>query len=247
MEFPPLEPQRSITPPRSPCSDYVFSTPNAATSTPPRRFTYNSPMSSRSSLYSDRFIPSRLSSNLEDALLDCHENLDTKPNNNSQTDITHENQILNSLIRSELLGKPAMMPHNESDSNGLSSSPHSNRSSTNVLKFSSRRRTTGSTPNRDSYQAGFTPIATQALTNSPKKATRKIAKVPYKVLDAPNLADDYYLNLVDWSSTNVLAVALGGSIFLWSASTSKVSKLCELEGTDTITSITWAVRGENPT
>ena len=37
---------------------------------------------------------------------------------------------------------------------------------------------------------------------------RKIAKIPYKVLDAPQLRDDYYLNLVDWSDTNNLAVAL---------------------------------------
>jgi cell division cycle 20-like protein 1, cofactor of APC complex len=28
---------------------------------------------------------------------------------------------------------------------------------------------------------------------------RKIAEKPYKVLDAPNLSDDFYLNLVDWS------------------------------------------------
>jgi cell division cycle 20-like protein 1 (cofactor of APC complex) len=27
----------------------------------------------------------------------------------------------------------------------------------------------------------------------------------YKVLDAPSLKDDFYLNLVEWSSKNVLA------------------------------------------
>jgi cell division cycle 20-like protein 1 (cofactor of APC complex) len=46
--------------------------------------------------------------------------------------------------------------------------------------------------------------------------------LPYKVLDAPSLQDDFYLNLVDWSSNNVLGVALGSSIYLWSACTSKV-------------------------
>jgi cell division cycle 20-like protein 1 (cofactor of APC complex) len=30
--------------------------------------------------------------------------------------------------------------------------------------------------------------------------TRKIPKMPFKVLDAPQLQDDFYLNLVDWSS-----------------------------------------------
>ena len=33
---------------------------------------------------------------------------------------------------------------------------------------------------------------------------RKIPKVPFKVLDAPELQDDFYLNLVDWSSSNIL-------------------------------------------
>ena len=44
----------------------------------------------------------------------------------------------------------------------------------------------------------------------------------WQVLDAPALQDDYYLNLVDWSSTNMLSVALGGSVYLWSACNAKV-------------------------
>ena len=46
---------------------------------------------------------------------------------------------------------------------------------------------------------------------------RSINKLPYKVLDAPQLQDDFYLNLVDWSSQNVLAVALNRSVYIWSA------------------------------
>ena len=46
----------------------------------------------------------------------------------------------------------------------------------------------------------------------------------WQVLDAPSLQDDFYLNLVDWSSQNVLAVGLGTCVYLWSASKkSKVS------------------------
>lgn len=50
---------------------------------------------------------------------------------------------------------------------------------------------------------------------------------PQQVLDAPALADDYYLNLVDWSSQNVLAVGLGTCVYLWSACTSKVTRLVD--------------------
>jgi len=44
----------------------------------------------------------------------------------------------------------------------------------------------------------------QKLLRSPRKPIRKIPKVPFKVLDAPELQDDFYLNLVDWSSSNIL-------------------------------------------
>lgn len=50
--------------------------------------------------------------------------------------------------------------------------------------------------------------------------TRKINKVPFKVLDAPQLQDDFYLNLVDWSAQNVLAVGLNRAVYIWSACTS---------------------------
>jgi hypothetical protein len=40
-----------------------------------------------------------------------------------------------------------------------------------------------------------------------------IPKSPDKILDAPDIVDDYYLNLLDWSPMNVLAVALGQSVF----------------------------------
>ena len=45
---------------------------------------------------------------------------------------------------------------------------------------------------------------------------RKISKTPYKILDTPSSQDDFYLNLVNWSSNNILAVGLSNSIYLWS-------------------------------
>jgi len=84
---------------------------------------------------------------------------------------------------------------------------------------------------------------------------RKIPKVPFKVLDAPALQDDFYLNLVDWSSANVLAVGLGGCVYTWSACTSRVVKLCDLsagEGAggddgsgDCVTSVAWTKKGDH--
>ena len=44
---------------------------------------------------------------------------------------------------------------------------------------------------------------------------RKISIKPYKELPAPNLIDDFYLNLLDWSSKNQIAVGCTSSVILW--------------------------------
>lgn len=75
------------------------------------------------------------------------------------------------------------------------------------------------------------------------KSKRKINKLPYKVLDAPALQDDFYLNLIDWSQQNFLAVGLASNVYLWNGDNSKVTKLCDLGLSDTVTSVGWAVKG----
>ena len=78
--------------------------------------------------------------------------------------------------------------------------------------------------NEPSSPYSLSPVSSksQKLLRSPRKASRKISKIPFKVLDAPELQDDFYLNLVDWSSQNVLSVGLGACVYLWSACTSQV-------------------------
>lgn len=68
-------------------------------------------------------------------------------------------------------------------------------------------------------------------------------KLPIKVLDAPALQDDYYLNLIDWSTQNFLAVGLSSCVYLWNASNSKVNKLTDLGVSDSTTSVAWSNKG----
>jgi cell division cycle 20-like protein 1 (cofactor of APC complex) len=62
------------------------------------------------------------------------------------------------------------------------------------------------------------------------------------VLEAPQIQDDFYLNLIDWGSQNVLAVGLGAAVYLWNAQTAQVSRLTEVTD-DTIASLSWTERG----
>lgn len=71
---------------------------------------------------------------------------------------------------------------------------------------------------------------------------RKIGKVPFKVLDAPNLQDDFYLNLLEWSSLNILSVALDSSLYFWNANNNRVLKFCEL-APDSVSSLNWNSQG----
>ncbi|KAJ1673082.1 WD repeat-containing protein slp1, partial [Spiromyces aspiralis] len=70
-----------------------------------------------------------------------------------------------------------------------------------------------------------------------------------RVLDAPGLVDDYYLNLLDWSCTNVLAIGLDTCVYLWNADTGDVSVLCDVntdqssEGATYVSSISWTSDG----
>lgn len=57
---------------------------------------------------------------------------------------------------------------------------------------------------------------------------KSIPKIFYKVLDAPNLRDDFYLNLVDWSKQNIVAVGLENKLYTWNAKYSDVSFISEL-------------------
>jgi cell division cycle protein 20 (cofactor of APC complex) len=55
--------------------------------------------------------------------------------------------------------------------------------------------------------------------------SRRVPTTPERVLDAPGMVDDFYLNLVSWSALNVVGVALGESTYLWAAETGNVSHL----------------------
>lgn len=48
---------------------------------------------------------------------------------------------------------------------------------------------------------------------------KNIDKNPFKVLDAPFLQDDYYLNVLDWGAQNNLVVGLGCTAYVWNFQT----------------------------
>ena len=113
-----------------------------------------------------------------------------------------------------------------------------------VLKYSK--------PKKETFEYSFDSSlinAEQMFINNPaiqggeQTKPRKIAPNPYRILYAPGLQDDFYLNLVDWSAQNILAVALESSVYVWNATTSTVEELCDVGLEDQVTSLSWSNQG----
>ncbi|XP_022737476.1 protein FIZZY-RELATED 2-like isoform X1 [Durio zibethinus] len=171
-------------------------------------------------IFSDRFIPSRSGSNF--ALFDI---------SNSPTSAEGKEDgpgTYNSLLRAALFGPNTP---DKKDPSGLPAFR-------NIFRYKTETKRS-----LHSLSPFGLDESVHGISHSPVKAPRKVPRSPYKVLDAPALQDDFYLNLVDWSSNNVLAVGLGNCVYLWNACSSKVTKLCDLGIDNSVCSVGWAQRG----
>ncbi|KAK7378887.1 hypothetical protein VNO80_04336 [Phaseolus coccineus] len=78
------------------------------------------------------------------------------------------------------------------------------------------------------------------------KPRRHIPQSSERTLDAPDIRDDFYLNLLDWGSGNVLSIALGNTVYLWNADDSSTSELVTVDEEDgPVTSVAWAPDGRH--
>ncbi|KAL2227308.1 cell division cycle 20.2, cofactor of APC complex-like [Sesamum indicum] len=73
-----------------------------------------------------------------------------------------------------------------------------------------------------------------------RKPLRRFPKSESCILDAPNIRNDYYLNIMEWGKTNVLAVALGTRLYLWNAENHKIELLSEATENDYPASVSWS-------
>lgn len=95
------------------------------------------------------------------------------------------------------------------------------------------------------------PIDLRAQYNRPLKPAksqaaqfrRRVQTAPERVLDAPGLLDDYYLNLLDWSSGNQVAIGLERNVYVWSAESGTVSCLFETSPDTYVSSVKWSGDG----
>ena len=178
-------------------------------------------------------------------------NVNLKNNNN----INSSNKLLrtkNKNIKKNDLHMSSSLLNNQHHINGNQSYQFNSILNENI----------GDLPNTDSLfqlldnsnKRNVLPDSDILLANYSSNQTykRKINLTPERILDAPNLVDDYYLNLLEWGRANLLAVALGPDIYLWNAETCETSLLMSTikdntpileDNAHNITSLSWMNNG----
>ncbi|ESN90296.1 hypothetical protein HELRODRAFT_108549 [Helobdella robusta] len=193
--------------------------------------------------YSDRFIPVRKSHSLwhiHDAKVFVNSAVDSV--NNQRDDRT----TYSKLLKSELLGASfdnrqkyhayaTMMSASASCSSLCSESK-------NLFQY---RVNTASAADSSPYSLSPVTQKSQRLLHSPRKQSRKVPRHPYKILDAPDLQDDFYLNLLDWSAQNMIAVGLESKVYIWNAASCEVFMCSDVSSVrdDIVTSVSFNEKG----
>lgn len=127
-------------------------------------------------------------------------------------------------------------PHKQEYQRMISESLHG--TDINQVKIMSYTNKAPSAP--DGHLNQLRVIYGQGQSNSTFKKSRYIRQAPERILDAPDVIDDYYLNLIDWGARNQLAVSLGSCTFIWNAASGDIIKLVEMESPeDYVSSVSW--------
>ncbi|XP_031636529.1 cell division cycle protein 20 homolog isoform X3 [Contarinia nasturtii] len=95
----------------------------------------------------------------------------------------------------------------------------------------------------ESHQNPLRVVYSIKTPMSTKSGSRYIPTSPERILDAPDIINDYYLNLMDWSASNIVTVALGKIIYLWNAGTGNIEQLREYDNGDHACSLAWIQEG----
>ncbi|CAH1775934.1 unnamed protein product [Owenia fusiformis] len=164
----------------------------------------------------DRFIPNRSS---------------------TQFDLSHY-KVMNT--DTENAQDETMSPSKRDFQKGMSDNLHGDALNAKIMSYQTK-----APPAPEGYQNNLKVLYSQNKTpGSCRKAVRHIPQVPERILDAPEILDDYYLNLLDWSVNNHLAVCLGGNIYLWNATSGNIQQLLSMENQeDYVSSVSWIKEG----
>ena len=83
---------------------------------------------------------------------------------------------------------------------------------------------------REGYYNDLRVLYSGNRTVAPRTQSRHISSRPVRVLDAPGLSDDFYVNVLDWSVNNHVAVALADQVYIWNSESGEIAPLTAAAG-----------------
>uniref|UniRef100_A0A251SA42 Putative WD40/YVTN repeat-like-containing domain-containing protein n=1 Tax=Helianthus annuus TaxID=4232 RepID=A0A251SA42_HELAN len=162
------------------------------------------------------------------------ENLDRFIPNRSAMDFDYAHCMLTGAWRGKE-NPVASSPSREAYRKLLAESLNMNR--TRILAFRNKPPT-----RMDTISSDWSSVQ----LSEPVKSRRYIPQTSERTLDAPDIQDDFYLNLLDWGTSNVLAIALSNTVYLWNAANSSTAELVTVDDdTGPVTSVKWAPDGRH--
>ena len=220
---------------RTPSSKHTTDSRLPRMSPSPRLF--GTPSKSNSAASGDRFIPSRRQMNIEL----CRRTLlsEDKESDSAKTGNDHGEAARKIIVKKEfnrqMLSSLCNIP---SESLNENSKPKS------FLSFALQEEemsTPGSkTRTCDPYSHDILRVlrGIQYPRNLASSLNTKEGKC-LRILDAPNVPDDYYLDLMSWGEDNILAVALEDELYLYEEDTGCVDLLMRVTNDEYISSVSW--------
>ncbi len=202
------------------------------------------PLASQNQVGGDRFIPNRAGMNMELSKHMLRENGEENDpmsvdNDSPETSVSNDMRPENQKVVSDA-DKEEYECRLSAALLGVE-----DKANNRIMSFKEKAPVPkGDTVNNLNVLYSASASAKHKKTNT-KLVSRQIPSAPSRVLDAPDLMDDYYLNLLSWSDTNILAVALTNTVYLWNAGTGDIQELCTFdEGPGShVSSVAWVQEG----
>ena len=191
-----------------------------------KKFYSPSPNIIKSDKLSDRFIPLNKGTNLMEKFNltvkfdEVDENTNPEKNDNEDNNNDNNNNR-NTMLYNELLKLNALKENNNTLINKLSNNCKLDFHKNNKNQIIKTKLFSWKKEEKPKSNFCYELFSNQKenqnnLNNcSDFKNQRKINSKPYKELIISNLIDDFYLNLVDWSSKDQIAVGCTTSVILW--------------------------------
>ena len=113
---------------------------------------------------------------------------------------------------------------------------------TNLYKSNFQRHVTNSL--FEGAHARVLVFGNQLSVAKPIITSRFLWKTPTRMLDAPNVTDDFYLNLIGWDDTSNLAVALEDTVYVYNNTTKNILFESTNSPGDIISCVSWGKKSD---